>query len=85
MTNLILLIIVALAGYLLAGLIHKIPYAFKGAPKFNSPHISEKRINEILLQENHGEDIDGVVDNVKTSNSKLSFSLKNSEIVRNEN
>lgn len=85
MTNLILLIIVALAGYLLAGVIHKIPYAFKGAKKSNLPHISEKRINEILLQENHGDDIDGVVDHVKTSNPKLPFSLKNSEIVSNEN
>lgn len=85
MTNLILLVVVALAGYLLAGWIHKIPFAFKVSEKFNSPHISEDRINEILLQKNHGDDIDSVVENVRKNNASLPFNLINSEIKSNEN
>lgn len=76
MTDFILLIIAALAGYLLAEVIYRRPYTFKVSEKMNVPHISENRINEILLQENHGEDIDAVVDHVKKGNPLLPFTLK---------
>ncbi len=78
MFEFILLVIVALLGYILAGWVHKNSFGFKFSEKLDLPqcNISANRINEILLQENHGEDIDSVVENVKKSNPSLPFTLK---------
>lgn len=78
MGNLILLVAAVFLGYILAEIFHRKTYSFKFLEKSNlSPgNISKERINQILLQKNHGDDIDTVVDNVKKHNASLPFTLK---------
>lgn len=87
MTNFIVFIVVVLLGYGFAVLIQNINFRFEFLKRSNSQQcdISLNRINKILLQENHGRDIDTVVDNVKESNISLQFTLKYSEIQQDEN
>lgn len=87
MENLILLIAAVSLGYILAGILHKKSYSFSFLGKLGLPqgNISKERIDQILLQKNHGDDIDSVVENVRKNNASLPFNLLNSEKIYNEN
>lgn len=86
MNNFIVFIGVILLGYGLSVLVQKVQPRFKFSRRLISRqcNISLNRVNKILLQENHGRDIDSVVDNVKESNPSLQFTLKYSEIKKDE-
>ena len=86
MNNFIVFIGVIILGYGLAVLVQKVQLRFKFSTRLISRqcNISLNRVNNILLQENHGRDIDSVVDNVKKSNPSLQFTLKYSEIKKDE-
>lgn len=86
MNNFIIFVCVVLLGYGLAVLVQKAHFRFKFSKNSDRKQcdISLNRVNKILLQENHGRDIDSVVDNVKKSNPSLQFTLKYRGIKKNE-